>query len=120
MTWFDNIHQCRLYDLNSETDLLLDGCSTQILIADVHASVTLSQRFTSPEYWNNAVSGVYTFGMMADAAVCGFEMIRQDGTLIRGIVKDKLEAKREYDEAISAGQTASFGQQETPDGESNK
>lgn len=108
---------CRLYDLNSQANLLLDGCSAQVLIADVHASVNISQRFTNPHHY--AVSGVYTFGIMANAAVCGFEMVRQDGTKIEGIVKEKQEAKREYDKAVSAGQTASLGQQETADGMSN-
>ncbi|KAE9394564.1 hypothetical protein BT96DRAFT_923425 [Gymnopus androsaceus JB14] len=106
---------CRLYDPYSQADVLLDGCSAQVLIADVHATVTISQRFTSPEYWKNAASAVYTFGIMADAAVSGFEMVRQDGTKIEGIVKEKQEAKRKYDKAISAGKTASLGQQETAD-----
>ncbi|KAE9395328.1 hypothetical protein BT96DRAFT_1022000 [Gymnopus androsaceus JB14] len=63
----------------------------------------------------NAASGVYTFGIMADAAICGFEMVRQDGTKVEGIVKEKQEAKREYDQAVNAGHTASLGQQETAD-----
>lgn len=111
-----SVHCCRLYDLNTHADLILDGCSAQVLITDVHASVTLSQRFTSPGHWLNAASGVYTFGIMAHASVCGFEMIRQDGTKIEGIVKEKQEAKREYEQAVKAGHTASLGQQETGDG----
>ncbi|KAE9403176.1 hypothetical protein BT96DRAFT_990430 [Gymnopus androsaceus JB14] len=114
MSAFRNIY-CRLYDSNSRSDLILDECSTQVLIADVHASVTISQRFTSPEHLKTAASGVYTFGMMADAAVCGFEMVRQDGTKVEGTVKEKEEAKREYDAAVKAGHTASLGRQETSD-----
>lgn len=110
---------CRLYNPISNANLVLDGCSVQALISDVHASVILSQRFTSPAHWNDTVSVIYAFGMMADAAVCGFEMVRQDGTKIEGIVKEKQEAKHEYDEAIKAGQIASLGQQETADGMAN-
>ncbi|KAE9388746.1 hypothetical protein BT96DRAFT_980927 [Gymnopus androsaceus JB14] len=114
MSGFTNVYCC-LYDLNSQADLILDGCSAQVLIADVHASVTLSQRFTSPGHWLNAASGVYTFGIMADAAVCGFEMVQQDGTKIEGTVKEKWAAKCKYDQAVMAGHTASLGQQETAD-----
>ncbi|KAE9385649.1 hypothetical protein BT96DRAFT_572419 [Gymnopus androsaceus JB14] len=105
---------CRLHDLNSQADFTLDGCSAQVLIADVHATVALSQRFTSPGHLNVA-SGIYTFGIMADAAVCGFEMVRQDGTKIQGIVKEKQEAKRDCEQALKAGHTASLGRQETAD-----
>ncbi|KAF9070048.1 von Willebrand factor type A domain-containing protein, partial [Rhodocollybia butyracea] len=53
--------------------------------------------------------------MMADAAVCGFEMVRGDGTKVEGLVKEKQEAKRDYEKAISEGYTAGLGQQETGD-----
>ncbi|KIK64074.1 hypothetical protein GYMLUDRAFT_83446 [Collybiopsis luxurians FD-317 M1] len=106
---------CRLYDLHSGADLLLEGCTASVLITDVHASVTLSQRFTSPAYLSSLISGVYTFGLPADAAVCGFSMVRQDGTKVDGIVKEKQEAKREYTQALQQGKTASLGSQETAD-----
>lgn len=111
-----SVPYCRLYDFNSQADFILDGCSAQVLVVDVHALVTISQRFTSPVHWLKAVSGVYTFGIMADTAVCGFEMVRDDGTKIEGTVKEKQEAKRDYVQAVNAGHTASLGQQETPDG----
>ncbi|KAJ3773243.1 von Willebrand factor type A domain-containing protein [Lentinula raphanica] len=110
---------CRLYDSNSGTDLLLDGCCAQVTIIDVHAVVTTSQRFThhqsSYATKSNPVSGVYTFSLMKDAAVCEFEMVRGNGTKVSGLVKEKQAAKREYDQAISQGYTASLGQQETGD-----
>ncbi|KAF9070050.1 hypothetical protein BDP27DRAFT_1324616 [Rhodocollybia butyracea] len=53
--------------------------------------------------------------MMADAAVCGFEMVRGDGTKVEGLVKEKQEAKQDYEKAISEGYTAGLGQQETGD-----
>lgn len=107
---------CRLYDAATGQDLILDGSSAQVLIADIHASVNLSQRFTNTSY-TTISSAVYTFGLMAGAAVCAFEMIRQDGTRVEGVVKEKEAAKKEYEQAIQAGKTASLGQQETEDGE---
>lgn len=106
---------CRFYDSKTGTELLLDGCSAQALITDVHAFVTLSQKFTNKNAQSSAL-GVYTFAMMADAAVCGFEMVRGDGTKVEGLVKEKQEAKRDYEKAISEGHTAGLGQQETGDG----
>ncbi|KAJ3897054.1 vault protein inter-alpha-trypsin domain-containing protein [Lentinula edodes] len=105
---------CRLYDAATGQDLILDGSSAQVLIADIHASVNLSQRFTNTSY-TTISSAVYTFGLMAGAAVCGFEMIKQDGTRVEGVVKEKEAAKKEYEQAIQAGKTASLGQQETED-----
>lgn len=112
-------YHCRLYDLHTGNNLLLDGCSAQVSITDVHAAVTISQKFTcSSNHGNSAhqVSGVYMFSLMRDAAVCKFEMVRGDGTKVEGVVKEKEEAKREYDEALRQGYTASLGQQETGDG----
>ncbi|KAJ3928265.1 MAG: von Willebrand factor type A domain-containing protein [Lentinula lateritia] len=111
-------YHCRLYDLHTGNNLLLDGCSAQVSITDVHAAVTISQKFTcSSNHGNSAhqVSGVYMFSLMRDAAVCKFEMVRGDGTKVEGVVKEKEEAKREYDEALRQGYTASLGQQETGD-----
>ncbi|KAJ4469718.1 hypothetical protein C8J55DRAFT_492013 [Lentinula edodes] len=105
---------CRLYDAATGQDLILDGSSAQVLIADIHASVNLSQRFTNTSY-TTISSAVYTFGLMAGAAVCRFEMIRQDGTRVEGVVKEKEAAMKEYEQAIQAGKTASLGQQETED-----
>lgn len=103
---------CRLY--TSSTNLVLDGCSAEVFIADVHASVTLSQRFTNPTKF--ALNATYAFGLMAGAAVCGFEMIRKDGTKVEGIVKASDEATNEYRQAMQEGKTASLGQEESHDG----
>lgn len=103
---------CRLY--TPSTNLVLDGCSADVLIADVHASVTLSQRFTNPTKF--ALNATYAFGLMAGAAVCGFEMVRKDGTKVEGIVKASDEATSEYRQAIQEGKTASLGQEESHDG----
>ncbi|KAF9073343.1 hypothetical protein BDP27DRAFT_1444996 [Rhodocollybia butyracea] len=59
--------------------------------------------------------GVYTFALMVDAAVCKFELVRGNGTKVQGVVKEKQEAKQEYDNAVSKGFTAGLGQQEAGD-----
>ncbi|KAF9265841.1 VIT-domain-containing protein [Marasmius fiardii PR-910] len=108
---------CRLFCPNhtsSNNNFVLDSCSVSVIIADVHASVQLSQRFRNPSD-TLSLDAVYTFGLCADAAVCGFQMIRADGTKVEGVVKEKEEAKKEFQEAVNQGYTASLGSEETKD-----
>ncbi|KIK62195.1 hypothetical protein GYMLUDRAFT_242881 [Collybiopsis luxurians FD-317 M1] len=103
----------RLYDQHHNASFILDSVYTEVVIVDVHASVLLSQRFTSPPI--ATLNAVYTFGLMADAAVCGFEMVRGDGTSVPGAIKEKTEAKEEYDKAVKDGFTAGLAKEETKD-----
>ncbi|KAF9265846.1 VIT-domain-containing protein [Marasmius fiardii PR-910] len=108
---------CRLFCPNhtsSNNNFVLDSCSVSAIIADVHASVQLSQKFRNPSD-TLSLDAVYTFGLCADAAVCGFQMIRADGTKVEGVVKEKEEAKKEFQEAVNQGYTASLGSEETKD-----
>ncbi|KAH8795979.1 hypothetical protein DL96DRAFT_1826214 [Flagelloscypha sp. PMI_526] len=104
---------CRLYAPIHNTQFLLDGSTVHVLIADVHASVEISQRFTNP--LDAGVEATYTFGLLASAAICGFKMIRADGTEVEGVVKEKEEAKKEYREAVKHGYTAALGAEDTKD-----
>ena len=84
-------------------------------IKDLSAQVKVIQSFT-----NDAplpIEAIYSFPIPARAAVCGFVMVRQNGTRVKGIVQEKTEAKQTYDTAVSQGKTASLMTQETPDGE---
>lgn len=42
------------------------------------------------------------------AAVCGFEAKYEDGTVIQGVVKEKEEARKDYQRAIQNNQPASL------------
>ena len=103
----------RLHCVENSLDLVLAGSSVEVSIVDVHASVFLSQKFENT--LSSAVAATYTFTMAAGAAICGFEMIREDGTKVEGIVKEKAEAKQEYEEAIRQGFTAGLGEEQTKD-----
>ncbi|KAL0070454.1 von Willebrand factor A domain-containing protein 5A [Marasmius tenuissimus] len=106
---------CRLYCPKQPTsNFLLDSCAVTVFLSDVHASVQLSQKFRNPND-DHAMGTVYTFGLCSDAAVCGFEMVRGDGTKVEGVVKEKKEAKKEYDNAVEEGFTALLGTEETKD-----
>ncbi|KAJ3760141.1 hypothetical protein EV360DRAFT_68941 [Lentinula raphanica] len=98
----------------STQPLVLKECSIKVWIVDVHAWVTISQQFQNP---SSAVARqvAYTFSMLAGAAVFGFELVRQDGTRVDGLVKDKDEAQKEMAVAVSQGRTAALGEEVTKD-----
>ncbi|KAH8828760.1 hypothetical protein DL96DRAFT_1814096 [Flagelloscypha sp. PMI_526] len=104
---------CRLYAPTNNTQFVLDGSTVDVLIADVHASVEISQRFINP--LDVDVEATYNFGLLASAAICGFKMVRADGAEVEGIVKEKEEAKKEYEEAVKQGYTAALGAEDTKD-----
>jgi len=53
--------------------------------------------------------------MLAGSAIYSFEMVRQNGTKVIGLVKEREEAKRDLNAALAAGQTAALGEEQTKD-----
>jgi hypothetical protein len=83
-------------------------------IKELAAQVKLTQT-----YGNDAafpIEATYLFPIPARAAVCGFVMIKQDGTRVVGCVQEKQEARKTYDAAVAQGKQASLMEQQTPDG----
>ena len=74
-----------------------------------HALVTVRQRYQNTE--KKPVEAVYTFPLPSEATLCGFAMVC-DGRRIEGVVKEREEAFRQYDDAISAGHGAALLEQE--------
>mgnify|MGYP000008572296 CR=1 FL=1 len=89
-----------------------------VLATDVDIQVTgptgrtrVTQRFENPgEGW---VEGIYVFPLPEDAAVDTLRMVIGD-KVIEGEIKEKVEARRIYEEARDAGQRASLVEQERP------
>ena len=81
----------------------------------VSVIVTITQQF-----WQYNPDGVprskYIFPVPARAAVCGFEMIAADGTIITAIVKEKEEARREHEAALEQGLMTGLVEHVTDDG----
>ncbi len=74
-------------------------------------SMTLTQRFQNEsEEW---VNGRYVFPLPETAAVDSLTL-RTDGRILRGRVREREEAKREYAAAKSAGKRAGLLQQNRP------
>ncbi|KAI9324061.1 hypothetical protein DFJ73DRAFT_874342 [Zopfochytrium polystomum] len=99
-------------------------------LVDAGARVVISQTFvrSSPSTAAEGASAgesnkahakkseaVYMFPLPENAAVCGFECISDDGTVVRGIAKEKAEARQVYDAAVSAGESAGLLEQHKAD-----
>ena len=83
-------------------------------LSSVSALVTITQHFWqySPSRLSQAK---YVFPVPSRAAVCGFEMVAEDGTVITAVAKDKDEAKREHQEAIHQGHMTGLVEHVTDD-----
>ena len=75
------------------------------------ARVTLTQKFTNP--YPDPIEAVYTFPM-SDRAAVDRMMMRIGDRLIKGVVKEREEARRIYEAARQAGKAASLLDQERP------
>jgi Ca-activated chloride channel family protein len=76
-----------------------------------HAQVTVRQRYQNAEA--KPVEAVYTFPLPSDATLTGFAMTCA-GRRLDGVVKEREEAFRDYDNALFAGHGAALLEQERP------
>ena len=80
-------------------------------MADVCVNARVTQTYVSSG--SHAQDVVYVFPLPSDAAVCAFTAVIDDERTITGVVKQKDEAKRDYDKAVSEGRTAGLLDQHT-------
>ena len=82
----------------------------------VSAIVTITQHFWqySPDRLERAK---YVFPIPARSAICGFKMTAPDGTIVTAIAKEKEEAKREHETAITQGYMTGLVEHVTDDSE---
>ena len=80
------------------------------IVGDI-AHVRVTQRFGNP--YDDPIEAVYVFPLPQNSAVN--DMLMQIGQrTIRGVIKEREEAKQIYEEAKQAGKTASLLEQERP------
>jgi Ca-activated chloride channel family protein len=92
--------------------LPLAGVQVRARVADRVAQITMEQKFTNP--FKEALEAVYIFPLPGGSAVSAFEL-QVDGRVIKGIVKERGEARRTYTEAIEQGKRAALLEQERDD-----
>ncbi|HZI13554.1 MAG TPA: VIT domain-containing protein, partial [Myxococcus sp.] len=76
-----------------------------------HARVRVRQRYRNDE--RRPVEAVYTFPLPSDGTLSAFSMTCA-GRRVEGVVKEREEAFRTYDDAVTAGHGAALLDQERP------
>ena len=80
-------------------------------VSGMLARVWVTQYFTNP--YNHPIEAVYVFPLPQAAAVDDMEMVIGE-RVVRGVMKERKEARKIYEEAKRQGKTASLLEQERP------
>ena len=83
-------------------NLVLEGVKAKGRVAGRMLDMTIEQRFKNPEPTN--VEVIYTFPLPWHAVLLGLE-VELNGETLTGQVKAKVQARSDYEEALSEGNT---------------
>ncbi len=89
----------------------LESTRVRARVSEFVARVTVEQTFSNP--YDRPIEAVYMFPLPDDAAVDAMEL-RAGGRVIRGQIRERREAVREYRSARERGALASLLEQERP------
>jgi len=92
-------------------DLPLKSTKTSVVISGIIADVTLTQSYAN--YAKKPLEAVYVFPMSDKAAIYSLEM-HIGNRVIKAAIKERNEARTEYEDAKSDGYRASLLEQERP------
>jgi len=92
--------------------LPLAGVRVTARVADRVAEISMEQKFHNP--FTEALEAVYIFPLPGGSAVSAFEL-KVGGRVIKGVVKERDEARRTYAEAIQQGKRAALLEQDRDD-----
>jgi Ca-activated chloride channel family protein len=87
----------------------LDGVAIEGEVLGGHAHVRVRQTYVNVE--RAPIESVYTFPLPSDATLTGFRM-ECEGQLVEGVVREREQAFRAYDDAVLAGHGAALLDQE--------
>ncbi|PPQ90311.1 hypothetical protein CVT25_007896 [Psilocybe cyanescens] len=90
-------------------------CTIYTNLRTVSARVVLKQRYTNDRSNKECANAQYIFPVPANGAVCAFKMQSADGRIVKGIVKERSKAEKEYEFAIAQNQFAGLLYEATPD-----
>ena len=91
--------------------------SCDVSVVDVNVHGKLSQTYLSTSNETEHVN--YVFPVSSDAAVCAFTAVIDEEHTIKGIVKERKQAQRDFDTAVKAGKTAALLKHHTSQGKSS-
>ena len=101
-----------LFNSSNYDPLPLDGVHVAVRIVNLVAEVQVLQFYVNDS--ETEVDCFYEYPLDENGAICRFEVELQDKCLI-GEVKEKTEAKLEYEAAVQRGETAALLEQSKPD-----
>jgi len=89
----------------------LQGVCVHGHITGRSAKVTVSQSYCNAE--PSPVEAIYKFPLPDESAVCGFR-IKKDGKTLTGVMEERNEAFKQYDQALDCGDRSYLLDQERP------
>ncbi|HEY7598180.1 MAG TPA: VIT domain-containing protein [Actinophytocola sp.] len=95
----------------SRGNLPLELIDVRAAITGLASSIQLTQGFQNP--YDEPLEATYVFPLPPRAAVTALRM-EADGRVVEGLLKERAEARQEYDNAISSGKRASIAEEERP------
>ena len=98
--------------VTSRGNLPLDAVDVRAAIAGLSASVELTQEFRNP--FDTALEATYVFPLPSRAAVTAMRM-ECAGHVVDGVLKERSQARADYDQAIAEGHRAAIAEEERPD-----
>ncbi|MFC7643541.1 VIT domain-containing protein [Streptosporangium lutulentum] len=93
-------------------NLPLESVDVTAAVSGLIAGVEVVQGFRNPH--DVALEATYVFPLPDRAAVTAFRM-EADGRVIEGILKERGQARADYDRAISQGRRAAIAEEDRPD-----
>src|SRR5579859_7680470 len=96
----------------SRGNLPLDAVDVRAAIAGLSARVEVTQEFRNP--FDVPLEATYIFPLPDRAAVTAMRM-ECAGHVVEGVLKERAQAREEYDQAIAAGRQAAIAEEDRPD-----
>ncbi|MEU8199913.1 VIT domain-containing protein [Streptosporangium sp. NPDC049046] len=93
-------------------NLPLESVDVTAAVSGLSAGVEVVQGFRNPH--DVALEATYVFPLPDRAAVTAFRM-EADGRVIEGVLKERGQARADYDQAISQGKRAAIAEEDRPD-----
>jgi Ca-activated chloride channel homolog len=93
-------------------NLPLDAVDVHAVITGLAAGVEVTQSYRNP--FDEPLEATYVFPLPDRAAVTGLRMEAAD-RVIEGVLKERGQARHEYDTAIAAGRRAGIAEEDRPD-----
>ncbi|QFY08273.1 VWA domain-containing protein [Nonomuraea phyllanthi] len=98
--------------LTERGNLPLESVDVAADISGLIAGVEVTQGFRNP--FDVTLEATYVFPLPDRAAVTGFRM-EADDRVIEGVLKERAQARADYDRALSEGRRAAIAEEDRPD-----